>query len=57
MVSTRSQVKNMHITSEMCEYFDNLMKPLVKNEKLEELFKSFQDEIVKRFELKSKVLK
>ena len=57
MVSTRSQVKNMHITSKMCEYFDNLMKPLVKNEKLEELFKSFQDEIVKRFELKSKMLK
>ena len=44
----------MPITSEMREYFENLMKPLVTNEKLEELLKSFQDEIVKRFEYKLK---
>ena len=38
----------------MREYVENLMKPLVTNEKLEELLKSFQDEIVKRFEHKIK---
>ena len=42
MVSTRSQVENKSMTIEMCEYFENLMKPLVTNEKLEELLKSFQ---------------
>ena len=52
MASTRLQVKNIYITSEMREYLENLMKPLVTNEKLEELLKSFQDEIVKRFEYK-----
>ena len=38
----------------MREYFENLMKPLVTNEKLEELYKSFQHEIVKRSEHKLK---
>ena len=52
MASTRLQVKNIYITSGMREYLENLMKPLVTNEKLEELLKSFQDEIVKRFEHK-----
>ena len=42
--------KNMSITSEMHEYIENLMKPLITNEKLQELFKTFQAEIVKRFE-------
>ena len=37
----------------MRKYFENLMKPLVTNEKLE-LLKSFQDEIVKRFDHKLK---
>ena len=54
MVSTRSQVKNMSITSEMRTYFENLRKPLVTNENQEELLKSFQDEIVKSFEHKLK---
>ena len=54
MVSTCSHVKDMSMTSEMCEYFENLMKPLVTNKKLEELLKSFQDETVKRFEHKHK---
>ena len=36
----------------MREYFENVIKPLVTNEKLEELLKSFQDDIVKRFEHK-----
>ena len=43
---TRSQLKNMSITSEMREYFENLMKPLVTNETLEQL-KFFQDELMK----------
>ena len=47
MVFTRSQLKNMSITSEMREYFENLMKPLVTNETLEQL-KSFQDELMKK---------
>ena len=59
MVSTRIHVKNMPITSEMREYFENFMKPLITNEKLEELLKSFQDEIVKslNINLRSKILK
>ena len=40
MVSTRSQSKSMSITSEMRDCFENLMKPLVTNDKLEELLKS-----------------
>ena len=39
MVFTRSQLKNMSITSEMREYFENLMKPLVTNETLEQQLK------------------
>ena len=51
MVSTRLQVKNMSITitSEMREYFENLVKPLVTNEKLEKLLEYFQDEMVEMF--------
>ena len=30
MVFTRSQLKDMSITIQMREYFENLMKPLVK---------------------------
>ena len=36
MVFTPSQLKHMSITSEMREYFENLMKPLVTNETLEQ---------------------
>ena len=56
MVSTRLQVKNMSITitSEMREYFENLVKPLVTNEKLEKLIEYFQDEMVEIFEHKIK---
>ena len=43
----------MSITSEMREYFENLMKPLVTNETLEQL-KSFQDELMKKIEDKFK---
>ena len=50
MVSTRSQSKSMSITSEMCDYFENLMKPLVTNDKLEQLLKSFQDGLMKKIE-------
>ena len=50
MVSTRSQSKSMSITSEMRDYFENLMKPLVTNDKLEQLLKSFQDGLMKKIE-------
>ena len=54
MVFTRSQLKNMSITSEMREYFENLMKPLVTNETLEQQLKSFQDGLMKKIEDKLK---
>ena len=50
MVSTRSKSKSMSITSEMRDYFENLMKPLVTNDKLELLLKSFQDGLMKKIE-------
>ena len=40
----------MSITSEMRDYFENLMKPLVTNDKLEQLLKSFQDGLMKKIE-------
>ena len=52
MVSTHSKSKNMFITSEMREYFENLMKPLVTNEKLEQSIKSFQEGLMKKIEEK-----
>ena len=54
MVLTCSQLKNMFITTEMCEYFENLMKPLVTNETLEQQLKSFQDVLMKKTEDKIK---
>ena len=54
MVFTRSQLKNMSITGEMFEYFENLMKPLVTNKTLEEQLKSFQDGLMKKIEDKFK---
>ena len=48
MVSTRSQSKSM--SSEMSDYFEILMKPLVTNDKLEQLLKSFQDSLMKKIE-------
>ena len=59
MVSTPSKIKNMSITWEMREYFENVIKPLVTNEKLEELLKSFQDDIWKGLNtnLRTKILK
>ena len=50
MVSTHSQSKIMSITSEMRDYFENLMKPLVTNDKSEQLLKSFQDGLMKKIE-------
>ena len=34
----------------MHDYFENLMKPLVTNDKLEQLLKSFQDGLMKKIE-------
>ena len=44
----------MSITSEMREYFENLIKPLVTNETLEQQRKSFQDGLMKKIEDKFK---
>ena len=40
----------MSITSELRDYFESLMEPLVTNEKLEQVFKSFQDGLKKKNE-------
>ena len=40
----------MSITSEMREYFENLIKPLVTNETLEQQPKSFQDGLMKKID-------
>ena len=54
MVSTRSQSKSMSITTEIRDYFENLVKPLVTNEKLEQMFKSFEEGLMKKIENKFK---
>ena len=54
MVFTRSRLKDMSITIQMREYFENLMKPLVTNETLEQQLKSFQDGLMKKIEDKLK---
>ena len=48
MVFTRSQLKNMSITSEMRKYFENLIKPLATFEALTQQLKSFQDRLMKK---------
>ena len=40
----------MSITSEMRDYFENFMKPLVTNETLEQQLQSFQDGVMKKIE-------
>ena len=54
MVSTCSQSKIMSITSELRDYFESLMELIVTNEKLEQVFKSFQDGLMKKIEDKFK---
>ena len=54
MISTRSQSKIMSITSELQDYFESLMEPLVTNEKLGQVFKSFKDGLMKKIEDKFK---
>ena len=56
MVLTRSQLKDVSITSEMREYFENLIKPPITNETLEQQLKSFQDGLMKKIEDKFKEL-
>ena len=41
--------KVMPFTSEIRDYFENLIKPLVSNESLEELLSSFQEKIIRKF--------
>ena len=56
MVLTRSQLKDVSITSEMREYFENLIKPPITNETSEQQLKSFQDGLMKKIEDKFKEL-
>ena len=52
VINTRSKSSglNMSITAEVCEYFDNLIKPLVTSKCLEELFYKFKERIISKFE-------
>ena len=40
----------MSVTPEVREYFENLIKPLVTNQSLEELLCKFKAEIISKFE-------
>ena len=42
----------MSITNKMRECFENLMKPLVTNENLEQKFKPFQDGRLKKLKIR-----
>ena len=61
VIITRSKSSglNMSITAEVCEYFENLIKPLVTNQSLEELLYKFKEGIISKFEdkLREKNLK
>ena len=46
----KSSGLNMSITAEVREYFDNLIKPLLTNKSLEELFYKFKEGIISKFE-------
>ena len=46
---SKSSVSNISITAEVREYFNNLIRPLVTNKSLEELYK-FKEEIISKFE-------
>lgn len=48
MVNTRSS--NMSITTEMQEYFSNLIKPLATNEEILKMLENFKVEVVEKFE-------
>ena len=52
VIITRSKSSglNMSITAEVCEYFDNLIKPLVTNKSLKQLLHKFKEGIVSKFE-------
>ena len=48
----KSSGLNMSITAEVREYFNNLIKPLLTNKSLEELFYKFKEGIISKFEEK-----
>ena len=54
MVLTRSPEKttNMTISKEIRNYFSDLIKPLVTNQSLEEMFSKLKEEIMSKFEEK-----
>ena len=50
ITGSKSSGLNMSITAEVCEYFDNLIKPLVTNKSLEELLYKLKKGIISKFE-------
>ena len=50
ITQSKSSGVNMSITAEVHEYFENLIKPLVNNQSLEELFCKFKEGIISNFE-------
>ena len=48
----KSSGVNMSIITEVREYFENLIKPLVTNQSLEELLRKFKEGIISKFENK-----
>ena len=52
ITQSKSSGVNMSITAEVRKYFENLIKPLVSNQPLEELFCKFKEGIISNFENK-----
>ena len=50
ITQSKSSGVNMSITAEVREYFENLIKPLVNNQSLEELLCKFKEGIISNFE-------
>ena len=48
MVKTRSS--DMSISTEMPEYFSDLIKPLATNEEISKMFEAFKVEVIENFE-------
>ena len=46
ITQSKSSGVNMSLTAEVREYFENLIKPLVTNQSLEELFCKFKEGII-----------
>ena len=52
LTSSFAKTENMAISEEIRNYFSDLIKPLVINQSLEEMFSKLKEEIVSKFEEK-----